>query len=58
MTESQFRQLSTQYGSPDDIPCDLLPEKIAAALSMADRFFDQPSDTDASVALLSEHFNQ
>ena len=56
MTESHFRHLCSQYGSPDDIPVDFLPEKIAATLSLADRFFDSPEDTEAAVALLGDLF--
>jgi hypothetical protein len=56
ITESQFRALCSEHGSPDDIPLNLLPEKVAMTLSMEDRFFDNPEDVEAAVRLLEEHF--
>ena len=52
ITESEFRALCEKHGSPDDIPCDEMPESIAAALSGANRFFDEPETIDDAVEVL------
>jgi hypothetical protein len=56
LTEIEFRKLCETYGSPDDVPCAEMPEKVAAALSMADRFFDEAESVDEAVREL-KRFN-
>ena len=53
MTETQFRDLCSQYGGPDEAPCDAMPEEIAATLSQADRFFDA-DDIEDAIELIRE----
>jgi hypothetical protein len=55
MTEAGFRALCAKYGTPDDVPCDELPVKVAAALSGAPRFFDTPDSVDAAVEELKQY---
>ena len=55
MTEAQFRALCTKYGSPDDVPCSLMPPLVASGLSMADRFFDDPESINEAVQLLKDN---
>lgn len=49
LTEIEFRNLCLTHGSPDDVPCDEMPEKVSAVLSMADRFFDDAASIDDAV---------
>jgi hypothetical protein len=55
MTEVEFRALCAKYGTPDDVPCDELPVKVAAALSGSNRFFDTPDSVDAAVEELKRY---
>ncbi len=51
MSESKFRELCKQFGGPDNVPCDEMPEAIAVELSMEDRFFAE-DDTEDAVRLI------